>query len=206
MKKLLIFISLALLSFIGGFAIGGVAEVIRTENLDRELVCENAHITEGTHQLIITDQFMETLDNSVYQDKNNTLNNINNACIRLNDVLSHVKFKLVLESHEIITNENDIPVYLSNDYLKDNSCVGLCTHELGKNGLLINQTLSFRTWDLLGNRGYQLALHELMHAIGFAHQEKDSVLISGLEKSPTDLTEKDIELLQNYERRFYETN
>ena len=65
--------------------------------------------------------------------------------------------------------------------------------------------LSFSSW-WANTYAYTITVHEMMHAMGFAHQEeKDSIMYAYLSyKSPKDLTEKDKEMLAKYDEVFYD--
>lgn len=187
-----------------GLMIGTIIGLNTRDSLDQQLICSNAHLSQGTHKVVITEQFTEALNESVYTDKDRALGNLNKACERLSSVCKHLDFEFSYDSEY---TENDIPIYLSIDYLKnenDNAnYIGFAYHNVKEDGTLYNQKVVFHTWSLIQSYGYSLALHELMHEIGFKHQTENSVLEVGKSNKHDDLTDYDISLLEKYEKRFY---
>ena len=158
-----------------------------------------------------------------YSDLNTYTTGIKFDLYTQNDGLLKYGFKKA----ESIDTANDLPIYVSTESLSTDeskaSPIAICHHEVNSfSRELHNEYIKVykpyiysifnsggKTWEQNFNPSnsyfYATLVHETMHAMGFAHQEKkDSVmyLYSG-RTTPHELTEKDIEMIRTYNTTFY---
>ena len=225
----------------GAIGVGGAAAL--TDGVDAYyrnktdglvLLREGAHLKEGTHKVVISDQFYELLTyETTEQDQTLAMNGIKTACNTLNENVKGVQFELCTTVKECAekyslkqvesVEQGDITFYLTRDILCNNPNVLGDTvwdiehfsRELKDLNITFVAKAMFTVWSLfpedkevmdpLNSYAYTITVHEMMHAMGFAHQEeKDSIMYAYLSyKSPKDLTEKDKQMLAKYDEVFY---
>ena len=213
----------------------GVDAYYRSKTDGLVLLREGAHLKEGTHKVVISDQFYQLLTyETAEQDQTLAMNGIKKACEVLNENVKGVQFDLCTTVKDCAekyslkqvdgAEKGDITFYLTNDILDNNPNVLGNTdwdiehfsRELKDLSITFRSKAMFTVWSLfpedkevmdpLNTYAYTITVHEMMHAMGFAHQEeKDSIMYAYLSyKSPKDLTEKDKEMLAKYDEVFYD--
>ena len=213
----------------------GVDTYYRNKTDGLVLLREGAHLKEGTHKVIISDQFYQLLTyETAEQDQTLAMNGIKKACEVLNENVKGVQFDLCTTVKDCAekyslkqvegAEKGDITFYLTNDILDNNPNVLGNTdwdiehfsRELKDLNITFRAKAMFTVWSLfpddkdimnpLNTYAYTITVHEMMHAMGFAHQEeKDSIMYALLSySSPKDLTIKDKQMLAKYDEVFYD--
>ena len=159
------------------------------------------HMKKGNHRVVITNQFWEAyIPDASEVDKKITVNGMKKAYKDLNDACSGISFELCTTEDEPTkfgipkidkVKKNDIPLYVedlidNNKYVLGNAhCENInpFTFEIGKLDItykkeILDAVYSEKYLNVPHNAViYDIAVHETMHCMGFAHNEdKDSVM------------------------------
>lgn len=199
------------------------------------LLANDIHLKKGDHNFVITDSFYSELTNSNFSEesKKMIIDGLKEAYTTLDYYNSQLNFKLATTVDEAaekysITKVNkvgkqDIALYMTDKVLKNNENIMANTESQHNpfNYEIENVNITFRTkyanaiWqaydtieETLAPKNtviYTMAVHEGMHAMGFAHIDDHESIMNTYtkENTPRDLTEYDIEMMDKYNVQFY---
>ena len=238
-KKYLVYMGISLLGAslgIGGAAVitDAITNANRGKGSDLPLVEEGAHIKAGNHRVVLTSQFCDLLSyNTKEEAQKLVVDSIKLAYNNLNELNSGIKFNLYTTSDNYAdkyniskidnyTNE-DIPLYLTNDYIAGSKYVAATTnfniYKVSRE--LCNQSITFRKdmmlslWNYSGSLeeiltpknswAYTITAHESMHLMGIGHIEENSIMNEKLDKRYKDFTELDKSIIDKFNVEFYGT-
>ena len=172
-------------------------------NNDEKLVLlkEGAHLREGNHRVVITDQFYKLLTSDEKMPEkivNVTIDAFKEAYDTLNKYNTGIQFELYTTNKELAEKYNvdyidyfsnkDIPIYLTEKDINNDSNVAAALNwkfndekrEMINLDIVFkyDTVLTFRNGDTLeetlttkNSYTYSITLHETMHGMGFAHQD-----------------------------------
>ena len=234
LKTISIGSSLSLIVGVGGAI--GFTEL--KENLDRKksngiaLLEDGAHLKQGNHNFIITDEFYSCLKYEDELDQKLVMDSFKQVYKTFNYLnSSKLKFTLCTTSDEVSEKYNlpkinsfsryDVPLYISEDDINNQSqTVGSTSYkvdyfsrELYDESITFKKKYLFAVYSLNGtpeeflvptnSLAYTVCAHETMHIMGFAHQSKNSILYPYVPSPYKDFTDRDKALLVKYNQTFY---
>ncbi len=198
------------------------------------LLANGVHLKEGEHNVVITEQFDEMLHfGTTEEDEFLVVNAFKEAYTTLNNYNSKVNFNLCTQDENLAEKydipkvdsigKQDIPLYMTTEVLDNNKNVmahtnwhyELFSHELKDLSITFRKNYLLMVWDELDTieetlsahnaAAYTTAVHESMHAMGFAHIDDRASIMNTYVKpgTPKDVTEYDIYLLDKYNVQFY---
>ena len=198
------------------------------------LLKAGAHIKQGNHNVVITDQFFNVLSyNAPQEDQDFAINGIKESYFTLNKYNSKLNFNLCTTVDQVAKRydipkiksigKQDIPLYATDGILEGSKYVlaktdwslDNFTYQMKKLSItyradaLYAYNMAYSTKEETFNPKnatiYAISLHESMHAMGFAHNNKNRTIMNTYLSlsSPKDLTEYDIEMLDKYNVQFY---
>ena len=185
----------------------------------------------------MTDQFCKLLsyEDTTQEDRDLAINGLKEAYTTLNEYNSKLNFNFCTTNKDFAEQYNipkvnsigkrDIPLYLTTDILENNKYVmaktnwdyNSFTYEMKDLSITIKKDCLFQVWKVYetleetltpkNSAAYTIAIHETMHAMGFAHVDPkvaESIMNAYVSyRSPKDLTEFDKQILDKYNVQFY---
>ena len=202
---------------------------------DMHLLAPNAHLSEGTHRVVLTHNFYQYLTyETTEEQQKRAIDGILAAYDNLNQYFTNLKFEVCTESKYLaeefgITKvpckkDSDIQFYISNDKI-DNSEYVLANTSYkvyDKTGWLFNQKVTFRkdylflTWQDINSKGdidnpedslaCYITKHESGHLLGIEHiTNKKSIMYPSISYENRNFSKYDIQLFGKLDKMFYST-
>ena len=232
--KTLSFCPLALVLGIGG-AIGLIElkeDIDQRKSNGLALIEDGAHLKQGNHNFVITDEFYSYLKYEDELDQKLVVDSFKQVYKNFNELNSNkLKFTLCTTSEEASKkydlpkvnsfSKYDVPFYITEEDIEGKPStiastkhdIDYFTRELNNESILFKKNYLFAVYNMYdtteeiiapsNSLAYTVCAHETMHAMGFAHQSKDSILYPYMPSPYKDFTEKDKELLVKYNQTFY---
>ena len=165
------------------------------------LLKDGAHLKQGMHKVVISDQFYELLTFKTKEvSQKLVINGIKTAYDRLNEVNTGIQFELCTTVPKIAQDysikqvenfdlKNDILLYMTDKYIDDRKDVlakvdcktDFFTRERTNGSIIFKKDSIFSVWKYYDDSKqtlapqntcvYTLTLHETLHYMGFAHQD-----------------------------------
>ena len=216
-----------------GVISGVVVDIVNSKKgNDIGLLTSGAHLKEGNHNFIITDQFYDSIKDEEKSDQNLIIDSFKQAYKTLNELNSEkIRFTLCTTSSDASREFNlplissyskyDVPLYVENGIIDGNKLTsGATRYETEMYTYYMkNESIIFKKGSLLGvysvfvepeefysyknSYAYTICAHETMHVMGFKHRDKDSILYPYIPSPYRDFTDYDKKLLVEYNKTFY---
>ena len=231
-------IGIGALSCVALFDAGMVTTAIidgqnRKKGAELGLVLEGAHLKEGNHNFVITDQFYSYLKYESIDDQKLVMDSFKTAYDNLNYLNSKkIRFTLCTQNKEVSEkfdlplvssySKYDVPLYVYDGDIDNDpktagitkvqteymTCATIETSIIFKKSALL---AVYKHWGMTKEQiysvsnayAYTICAHETMHAMGFAHRSSNSILYPYVPSPYKDFTDYDKELLINYNKKFY---
>lgn len=196
------------------------------------LISEGVHMKKGSHNYVITEQFYRLFtDDVLAQNQKMAINAFKEAYSNLDKYTKSLSFNLCTTVDEVASKydiqkvdsvgEQDIALYIVDDnnaaLAKASISYDSKSKQMKELSITFRKETVFSVWALYNNMSqlqdpyntvaYTNAIRTGMETMGFAYfNDNQSVMNDLNDDSPKDFTQFDLDLLEKYEKVFYETN
>lgn len=196
------------------------------------LISEGVHMKKGSHNYVITEQFYRLFtDDVLAQNQKMAINAFKEAYSNLDKYTKSLSFNLCTTVDELASKydiqkvdsvgEQDIALYIIDD---DNVALAKASvsydsksKEMKELSITFRKETVFSVWAFYNNMSqlqdpyntvaYTNAIRTGMETMGFAYfNDNQSVMNDLNDDSPKDFTQFDLDLLEKYEKVFFEAN